>query len=337
MKFEDIVSQLEKGQFAQVYVLMGEEPWYADHITDYIARHALKDEEKDFNQTTLYGNDISAVDIVHAARRYPMMAPRQVVIIRETQHIKELSPLASYLEAPAPTTILVLNFRGKIDKRSKLWNTLKKKDFVVTLESEKLKEYQVGPWITDHLKKLGFSIDSKASTMLVEHLGNNLSNVIKALDKLKVAVGKDVSTITPEHVEEYVGISKDYNTFELQKAITQGNVFKANQIAGVFGKNPKTYPIPLVTGTLFSFFRKLMLFHVLMGSGQQNENAVAGKLGVPPFALKEYKAASRRFNWGKCRQSVSLIREIDMRAKGFNSESTSSEDLLKELIFKLMH
>ncbi|MFW5754140.1 MAG: DNA polymerase III subunit delta [Marinilabiliaceae bacterium] len=337
MKFEDIVSQLEEGQFAQVYVLMGEEPWYADHITDYIALHALKAEEKDFNQTTLYGNDINAVDIVHAARRYPMMAPRQLVIVREAQLIKDISPLSTYLEAPAPTTILVLNFRGKIDKRSKLWNTLKKKDFVVTLESEKLKEYQVGPWITNHLKKLGFSIDSKASTMLVEHLGNNLSNVVKALDKLKVAVGKDVSTITPEHVEEYVGISKDYNTYELQKAITQGNVLKANQIARVFGQNPKSYPIPLVTGTLFSFFRKLMFFHVLMRSGQNNENVVAKKLGVPPFAVKEYKAASRRYNWGKCRQSVSVIREIDMRSKGYNSENTPPEDLLKELIFKLMH
>ncbi|MGM0375159.1 MAG: DNA polymerase III subunit delta [Bacteroidota bacterium] len=337
MKFEDIVSQLEKGQFAQVYLLMGDEPWYADYITDYIARHALKDEEKDFNQTTLYGNDINAVDIVHAARRYPMMAPRQVVLIREAQHIKDLSPLVTYLEAPAPTTILVLNFRGKIDKRSKFWNSLKKKNFAVTLESEKLKEYQVGPWITNYLKKLGFSIDAKASTMLVEHLGNNLENVVKALDKLKVAVGKDVSTITPAHVEEYVGISKDYNTFELQKAITQGNALKANQIARVFGKNPNAYPIPLVTGTLFSFFRRLMFFHVLMRSGQTNESVVAKKLGVPTFALKEYKAASRRYNWGKCRQSVSLIREIDMRSKGYSSENTPPEELLKELIFKLMN
>ena len=337
MEFKDIVSQLKKGQYAPFYFLSGEEPWYADYITDYIAENAIKDEEKDFNQTILYGSDVNAVDIVHAARRYPMMAPRQVVIVREAQNLKDLSPLATYLDKPASTTILVINYRAKLDNRIKLAQMLKKNSSAVYLVSTKLKEYQVGPWISNYLKSEGFDIDPKANNILVEHLGNNLSNVTKALDKLKVALGQGVSTITSEHIEEYVGISKDYNTFELQKAITQGDILKANKIARVFGQNPKTYPIPLVTGTLFAFFRKLMLFHVLNREGITEDRALAGKLGIPPFAVKEYKAASKRFHWAKCRQSVSLLREIDMRAKGFNNDSTSEIELLKELIFKLMH
>ncbi|MFO7999656.1 MAG: DNA polymerase III subunit delta [Marinilabilia sp.] len=333
MKFEEIVSELKKGNFAQIYLLTGEEPWYADYITDYIAEHAIKKEEKDFNQTILYGNDVNATDIVHAARRYPMMAPKQVIIVREAQNIKDWEALEHYLNAPAPTTILVLNHRDKFDKRRKVWKLMTNKEFV-TLETRKLKEYETGPWINKYLKSIGLDIDPKANVMLVEHLGSNLSNIVKALDKLKVAVGKDVNTITPKHIEDYIGISKDYNAFELQDAIVKGDVLKANQIIRIFGQNPNVYSIQLVIGALFGFFRKLMIYLATQDKSQQN---MASKLGVPPFVVKNYQAAARRFNWTKCRQVVSLLREYDMRSKGFNNNSATHGDLLQELVFKIMH
>jgi DNA polymerase-3 subunit delta len=333
MKFEEIVSQIKQGSYAQVYFLVGEEPWYADYITDYIAAHALKEEEKAFNQTILYGRDVDAIDLVHTARRYPMMAPRQVIIVKEAQNIKNLEPLESYLKAPAPTTVLVINYRSKFDKRTKVWKMLNDKEFI-GLETKKMYDYQLGPWINKYLKSQGLDIDQKATIMLVDHLGTNLSNVVKALDKLKVAVGRDVKSITPKHVEDYVGISKDFNSFELQNAIIKGDVLKANQIARIFGQNPKDFPLQMTIGVLFAFFSKLMLYIATSDKSQQN---IASKLGVPPFAVKNYHAASRRFNWNKSRQAVSLLREYDMKSKGFNNHSAGPGELLQELIFKMMH
>jgi DNA polymerase-3 subunit delta len=333
MTFEEIVSQLKQRNFAQVYFLMGEEPWFADYITDYIAKHALKEEEKAFNQTIMYGRDVDAIEMVHAARRYPMIAPRQVIIVKEAQNIKNLDPLESYLKAPAPTTILVINFRSKFDKRTRVWKALAQKEFI-TLETKKLYDNQVGPWITRYLKTLGLDIEPKANIMLVDHLGTQLTNIVKALDKLKVAVGNEVKSITPKHVEDYIGISKDFNTFELQNAIVKGDVVKANQIARIFGENPKEYPFPMTIGVLFAFFSKLLLYIATKDKSQQN---IASKLGIRPFFVKDYQAAAFRFNWNKSRHVVSLLREYDMKSKGFNNNSASPGDLLQELIFKIMH
>ncbi len=332
MTFEQIVTQLKQGSFAQVYFLMGDEPWYADYITDYIAKNALTEEEKAFNQSVFYGSDVTAIDVVHAARRYPMMAPRQVIIVKEAQNIKDIKPLESYLNAPAPTTILVINYRDKFDKRTKVWKALDRKEFV-TLETKKLYDNQVGPWIGKYLKTLGLNIDPKANMMLVDHLGTKLTNVVKALDKLKVAVGPSVKTITAQHIEDYIGISKDFNTFELQNAIVRGDVYKANQIARIFAQNPKEYPIQLTIGVLFAFFSKLMLYIASKDKSQQNLNT----LGIRPFLLKEYQAAARRFGWNKSRQVVSILREYDMKSKGFNNNSATPGDLLQEMIFKMMH
>jgi DNA polymerase-3 subunit delta len=332
MTFEQIVTQLRQGTFAQVYFLMGDEPWYADYITNFIAKNAITEEEKAFNQSIFYGSDVTAIDIVHAARRYPMMAPRQVIIVKEAQNIKDIKPLESYLNAPAPTTILVINYRDKFDKRTRVWKALDKKEFI-TLETKKLYDNQMGPWIVKYLKTLGLDIDPKANMMLVDHLGTKLTNVVKALDKLKVAVGSSVKTITPQHIEDYIGISKDFNTFELQNAIIRGDIFKANQIARIFGQNPKEYPIQLTIGVLFAFFSKLMLFIATKDKSQQNLNS----LGIRPFLVKEYQAASRRFGWNKSRHIVSVLREYDMKSKGFNNNTATPGDLLQEMVFKMMH
>jgi DNA polymerase-3 subunit delta len=335
MKFDQIIAQLKEENYAQVYFLMGEEPWYADYIADYIAANALKEEEKAFNQTIFYGRDVNAVDLIHAARRYPMMAPRQVIIVKEAQNIKNLEPLESYLNAPAPTTILVINYRYKsIDKRTKVWKLLDKNDTFITLETKKLYDNQMGPWINNYLKTKDLNIEQKANLMLVDHLGTKLSNVVKALDKLKVAVGSQAKTITPQHIEEYIGISKDFNNFELQNAIVKGDALKANQIARIFSQNPKEYPIQMTIGVLFAFYSKLMLFIATKDKSQQN---IATVLGIPPFFVKDYQAAANRFSWNKCRQVISLLREYDMRSKGFNNNSATPGDLLQELIFKIMH
>jgi DNA polymerase-3 subunit delta len=332
MTFEQIVTQLKQGSYAQVYFLMGDEPWYADYITDYIAKKALTEEEKAFNQSVFYGSDVTAIDVVHAARRYPMMAPRQVIIVKEAQNIKDIKPLESYLNAPAPTTILVINYRDKFDKRTKVWKALDNKEFV-TLETKKLYDNQVGPWIGKYLKTLGLEIDPKANMMLVDHLGTKLTIVIKALDKLKVAVGTSEKTITPQHIEDYIGISKDFNTVELQNAIVRGDIYKANQIARIFAQNPKEYPIQLTIGVMFAFFSKLMLYIATKDKSQQNLNT----LGIRPFLLKEYQGAARRFGWNKSRQVVSILREYDMKSKGFNNNSATSGDMLQEMVFKMMH
>ena len=337
MTFEQIITQLKQGQYAQVYFMMGEEPWYADYITDYIEKNALTEDEKAFNQTVYYGADVTLKDVLEAARRYPMMAPRQVIILKEAQAIKDfkkdLEFLEAYLKTPSPTTLLVINYRDKFNKTTRAWKALAKGDFV-TLETKKIYENQMGPWISKYMKTLNLEIDPKANTMLVDHLGNKLSNVVKALDKLKTAVGNEVKTITPQHVQDYVGISKDFNNFELQKAIITGDVYKANQIARIFAQNPKDYPIQMTIGLLFSFFSKLMLYLALRDKSQQNLSAIGIRNS---YMEKDYKAASRRFNWGKCRRIVSLLRETDMKSKGFNNNSATQGDLLQEMVFKMMH
>lgn len=338
--FKKIVDNLKKKVFAQVYFLSGEEPWFADFITDYIATHALKEEEKAFNQTILYGRDTNPMDIVHAARRYPMMAPRQVVIIKEAQHLKNFEPLVSYLKAPAPATILVINYRDNFDKRPKDKKafykelTQKKNENFVTLETKKLYDSQIGDWINDYLKSMGLTIEASATQILVDHLGTDLSKIVNALDKLKIAIGPQIKNITPEHVDKYIGISKDFNNFELQKAIINGNVVKAYQIARIFGKNPQKYPLTFTIATLFAFFRKLLTYHVTKDKSQHN---LASVLKVNPFFVKDYHNAARRFNWAKTRRVISLLREYDLRSKGVNNNSASDGELLQEMIFKIMH
>ena len=337
-KFEEIVSRLKKNDFAQVYFLAGDEPWFADFITNYIDKHALKEEEKAFNQTILYGRDTDPMNIVHAARRYPMMAPRQVVIVKEAQHLKNFEPLVSYLKAPAPSTILVINYRDNFDKRPKdkkaFYKEITQGKNFIALETKKLYDYQTGKWINNYLKSMGLTIDAGATQILVDHLGTDLSKIVNALDKLKIALGPQIKNITPDHVDKYIGISKDFNNFELQKAIINGDVVKANQIAQIFGKNPKKYPLTLTIATLFSFFRKLLTYHVTQDKSQNN---LASVLKVNPYFVKDYHAAARRFNWGKTRRAISLLREYDMKSKGFGNHSASDGELLQEMIFKIMH
>ncbi len=334
MTFEEILSQFKQGIFAPVYFLTGSEPWFADYIADYIAKHALKEEEKAFNQTIMYGRDTNVIDLIMAARRYPMMAPRQVIILKEAQDLNSLATLESYLKAYAPTTTLVLCHKYKnVDRRTGFWKALKNKEFVV-LESKQLYENQVDPWIKRYVKGKGLTIEPKAAAMLIENLGTSLTNISLALNKLKVAIGPGEKNITAPQVAQYIGISKDYSPFELQNAILQRDIMKANRIAAAFGHNVKTHPIQATIGVLFAFFSKLIIYLSLKDKSSGN---VASVLKISPYFVRNYQAAAQNYSILKVKHTISLLREYDMRSKGFNNNSTTPGELLREMIFKIMH
>lgn len=332
MKYEEIVRDLKKGQFASVYFLMGDEPYFIDRIVDYIGKYALPDDQKEFNQTIMYGKDADITTIDHAARRYPMMAPRQVVIVKEAQQIKKINELVHYVANPASTTILVISYKYKsLDKRTKLYTTLKKN--AVLLESKKLYDDKIPDWITGFMKKKGFPIDVKATMMLNEYLGNDLSKIANELQKLTIPLEKGTK-VMPEHIERNIGISKDYNNFELQDAVGNRDVFKANRIADYFGKNPKTNPPILTVITLFNYFSKLLLLKTLKDKSSRN---VASKLKINPFFVKKYQIAEKKYSGTKVVDNIGLLREYDLKLKGVENVSSPDGELLKELLYKIMH
>ncbi|NPA36045.1 MAG: DNA polymerase III subunit delta [Chlorobi bacterium] len=333
MTFEQIIQQLKKKEYSPIYFLMGDEPFYIDTITNYIADNVLKEEEKAFNQTIIYGKDTDATNIVLAARRYPMMAPYQVVIVKEAQNIKDIEKLAVYAENPLTTTILVVNYKYKtIDKRKKLYKAISKQG--VLFESKKLYDNQVGSWLTSYLKSKGLSIDITASQILIEYLGNDLSKIAHEIEKLQIALGNKTKTITASDIEKNIGISKEFNNFELNKAVLQKNVVKANRIIRSFAKNPKSYPIQVTIATLFGYFQKLIAYHYLK---DKSKMAVASALKINPYFVSDYTTGAQKYSARKVVQIISLLREYDMKSKGYNYAATNDGELLKELIFKIMH
>ncbi|MFT3737180.1 MAG: DNA polymerase III subunit delta [Breznakibacter sp.] len=333
MTFEQIMSSLQKREFKPIYFLMGEESWFIDQITDYIAQNVLSDAEKGFNQTVLYGKDTNAAHIIMAARRYPMMSPHQVIIVKEAQNVADIDKLEIYAQNPLLTTILVVNYRYKtIDKRKKLAKLVEEKG--VLFESKKLYDNNLPSWITNYVKNKGKTIDPKAAVVMAESVGSDLSKLVHEIEKLIVAVGPQITNLLPDHVEKNIGISKDFNNFELQKAIAAKNVYKVNQIIFAFGKNPKDNPIQITTVTLFNFFVKLLMYHYLP---DKSKNNVASVLKVNPYFVDDYVAAARNFSGNKTVKAISLLREYDMKSKGFESANTDSAELLKELVFKIMN
>lgn len=333
MSFEQIIKDLEQKVYKPIYFLMGDEGYFIDQITNYIANNVLTEEEKGFNQTILYGKDVEAADIIMAARRYPMMAQHQVVIIKEAQNIAKIEDLAIYADNPLASTILVINYRYKtLDKRKKLYKSLGKHG--VIFESKALRDYEIPKWVSAYLKNKGKSIDAKAAALLTEFLGNDLSKITHELDKLELAIGSSVKQINANHIEKNIGVSKDYNNFELQKAVLYRDIAKANKIILAFGKNPKAYPIQVTTVTLFSAFVKLLSYYYLPDKSKQN---VATALKINPFFVQDYVTGAKNYPARKVMKIISLLREYDMKSKGFGSATTESGELLKELIFKIMN
>ena len=326
-----IINDLKAGNIKPIYFLMGEEPYYIDKLTEYIENTILSEEEKGFNQTIIYGRDTTIEDIISNAKRYPMMAERQVVVVREAQELsRTIDKLESYAENPQPTTVLVFAYKYKtLDKRKKLVKLIAKHG--VLLESKKLYDNQVGAWINKLLQGRGYSIEPKANAMLVEFLGNDLSRISNELDKLKIILPKG-HTISPKDIEYNIGFSKDFNVFELQNAIGSKNQLKAYQIVQYFVENPKDNPMVVTVSLVFSFFVKILKYH---GLKDKNPKTVAPILGVSPFFLKDYDVALRNYPMKKVSSIIASLRNIDVKSKGVGANALPSHDLLKEMLVSI--
>lgn len=331
-RVKQIQEDISNGQVKPIYFLMGEESFYIDKITEFIEKNLLIESEKDFNQIVLYGRDVSIEEIVANAKRYPMMAEKQVVIVKEAQDLsRQIENLTSYVENPQLTTVLVICYKYKtLDKRKKLSKIIAKNGCL--FESKKLYENQVGEWINQILKEQEYQIDPKASQMLVEFLGTDLSKINNELEKLMLILPKG-STISANHIEVNIGISKDFNNFELRKAIGGKKIVKANQIINYFAQNPKSNPIVMTISLLNSFFTQLFLYHGLKDKGRINVSKV---LKINPFFVNEYQTAAKNYPMRKVSQVISLLREADVKSKGVGA-NISHGDILKELLFKIMH
>lgn len=326
-----IVADIRNGKISPFYFLFGEEPYYIDKISQFIEKNVLTEEEKGFNQMVLYGKDVSIDDIVANAKRYPMMAERQVVIVKEAQDLsRTIEQLVDYAENPQPTTVLVICFKyKKLDKRKKLYKSVQKHG--VLFESKKLYENQVSEWIRTILNSKGYSISHKASLLLVENLGTDLSRISKELDKLTLVLPKE-SQITPDHIEEHIGISKDYNNFELKKAIGERDVLKASKIIHYFSQNPKDNPFILTVSLLYNFFSQLLQYHGLTDHSPKN---VASALRINPYFVGEYQIAAKNYHMKKVSAIISHLREMDLKGKGVGANALPPSDLLKELLSKI--
>jgi len=345
MDFNQIISDLKNKVYHPVYFLAGEEPYFIDSISSFIEKNVLDEIEKEFNQTILYGKDIDVLTVIAAAKRFPMMSNYQVVIVKEAQNIKNLlgkegtskdeknkHPFQAYIENPQTSTILVICFKYKtLDKRTSLAKAIAKN--AVLFDSKKLYDNQVPGWINNYLKSRNYTINPMASMLLGEYLGTDLSKVVNELEKLMINLPIR-SEITVEHIQNNIGISKDYNTFELQAAIGKKDVLKANRIINYFSSNPREYPLVLTITSLYSYFTKLLSYHFLVDKSKNNAAAV---LGVHPFFVGDYEKAAKFFGTGKLKHIISNLREYDLKSKGIGNATTNEGDLLKELMFKILH
>jgi DNA polymerase-3 subunit delta len=340
MTAADILKDLKARKFKPVYLLHGDEPYFIDVVSNYIEHQVLPDAEKGFNQTVLYGKDTDMMTVLNAAKRYPMMADYQVVMVKEAQDLKwgkddddkkGINPLLNYLDKPLPSTILVFCFKyGKFDKRKKTYKAIEKNGLI--FESATLYDNKVPGWIEGYVTAKNYRINGQASAMLSEYLGNDLSKIANELDKLmlNIAVGQDISL---KEIQDNIGISKEYNVFELQAALARKDVVKANQIINYFEANPKANPIVVLMANLYSYFSKVLQIHYLKDKSQQS---IAKEIGVNPYFVKDYEQAVRSYDYGKTMYIISLLREYDLRSKGVDSTSSHGE-LMKEMLFKILH
>ena len=340
-KYEDIMRALRADEYAPIYLLCGEEPYYIDRVYEFIAEHALDEMAREFDQQVVYGRDLQGADIapvIGAARGFAMMGGRKVVIVREAQAIKKWDALAAYLDNLMPQTVLVICYNGKPDKRQGIWKKAAEHPQTVWLQSDKLRDYEVERWISAYIQDFKtqhaeVTIDPKIAPLLADHLGTDLSAIVSALRKLIDGRPEGVNVIDAALVERNIGISKDFNIMELQAALIRGDIQKANQIAQYFAGS-KDHPMIRELAPLFTFFSNLLMYHYMPDKSQA---AVARELGINPYFVKDYAAAAKRYPAGKTFLIVGYLRETDARLKGINNSSAKDADLWKELIFKIMH
>lgn len=344
-KYEEVMVGLRKGQYAPAYMLCGEEPYYINKVSDYIETHVLDEMAREFDQTVLYGKDLAGADVapvVSAARGFAMMGGHKVIIVKEAQQIKKWEALGLYMENPQPSTILVFCYKyGTPDKRLALFKNWEKHGGVM-MQSDRLRDYQVEKWIRDYVTQKneelrvhgdGVQIDERVTKILADSIGTDLTQIVGALQKLIGGRPEGVNVIDAALVERNIGISKDFNIFELQDALIKGDVVKANRITQYFATS-KDHPMVKELGILYGFFANLMIYHYLP---DKSERAVAAALGISPFFVKDFAAAARRYSAGKTFAIIGYFRDTDARLKGINNPSAKDEDLWKELIYKILH
>ncbi len=349
--FTDILTDLKRKIIKPVYFLCGEEPYFIDQISDYIEQHLLDESEREFNQTVLYGRETDIGTIIGAAKRFPMMSEYQVVIVKEAQNLKEFSKgggsgdeeatakspgsgnvFLNYVENPQTSTVLVICHKYKtIDKRTALAKAIQKK--AVFFESKKLYDNQIPDWVNNYLKTKNYKIAPQAAALIADYLGNDLSKISNELDKLLINI-KPGTEINTTHVQDNIGISKDYNIFELQDALSKKDVLKSNRIVNYFAANPKDNPLVLSVSSLYSYFSKILLYHF---TPDKNKFNVAKVLGVNPYFVEGYERAARNYPTARLKSIFASLRECDLRSKGIDNPSINDGELLKELVFKILH
>ena len=329
---EKIINDWKKQKFRPVYWLEGEEEYYIDEVMKYAEHHILNEQEAGFNLTVFYGKDAQWPEVLNACRRYPMFAEKQVVLLKEAQQMKDIDKLESYIEHPLESTIFVVSYKDKkVDGRSKLAKILKQKGEMVT--TKKMYDSQLPDWTNNHVQSLGYTISQKALMLLIDHIGNDLSRLVNEIEKIQVNL-QGRKNITEDDIEQFVGISKEYNVFELQAAMAQKDMYKAIRIITYFEANPKAGPIQLILPSLYSFFSKV---YMLYGIDVKDEKAAAGTLGVSPFFLKDYLSAARKYDFNGVTQALLLLHQYNLRSVGVGDTGTSDAALMKELVVKMIN
>ena len=334
MEYNALLKDLKVGKFKPVYFLQGEEPYFIDEISNYISQNVLDEGERDFNQSVLYGKEIEIQNILNEAKQYPMMADYRVVIVKEAQElVRTIANLHDYILNPTHTTILVICYKyKKVDGKTKFAKDLKKLDYVMT--TEKIRDYKLPEWIIAQGKSRGLTVAPNAAMLLSENLGDDLSKIMKTFDKLQIVLEGE-TLVDEKTVHKNVGISKEYNIFELQKALAKRDVLKANMIGIHFGNNPKNYPLVVTVSMLYGYFSKVLKYHALNGKVPSNE--LSSKMGINPFFLKDYQSAAQIYSMGKLAKIIGYLREADLHSKGVGSSSKDDKEIIKELIYKIMH
>ncbi len=332
-QIKQIIKEIKNNNAAPIYLLMGEEPYYIDRIADYIQNNVLTPEEQGFNQMVLYGRDVQVQDIISNAKRFPLMADKQVIIVKEAQDLaRNFEQLESYAKNPQPSTVLVLCYKYKVvDKRKKVYKAIEQVG--VIYDSKKLREYQIEPWLVKQVQSKGYTIEPKASAMLIEFLGTDLSKINNELNKLMLVLPKQ-SVISPGVIEQNIGISKDYNNFELIKAIVQKDALRAFTIVEYFAQNPKNNPFVVTVALVYGYFSKLLLYH---GLGDKSAANVAKQLKISPYGVKDYQSGSKLYSMKMVSGIIAGLKDIDLKAKGVGASNMPQGDLLKELLVNIFN
>jgi DNA polymerase III subunit delta len=331
MKAEKIISDLKKGQFKAVYWLEGEEDFFIDSIIHFAEHNILNESETGFNQTVFYGRDTDWATVINACRRYPMFSDRQVVIIKEAQAMRDIEKLESYIEKPLASTILFIAYKGKkVDGRTKLAKTLKDKAVLVT--TKKLYERELPEWTNQLVNSKGFTITPKALFLLIDHIGNDLSRISNEIDKMALNLGER-KNITEDDIEQFVGISKEFNVFELQDALGNKDFYKAIRIANYFEHNPKAGPLQLIFPSLYAFFSKVQMIYTATG----NEKSIAAQTGINEWKVRDYIAAAKKYDPHAIEKNILLLNHYNLKSLGIDDAGTSDGMLLKEMIAKMMY